>query len=743
MKFPDLQLPARLQAIDSLPEAIRDWFNRHFPVSSARFVVFIHTLDCGANIAWEARVSVVVSVLLYLTATIPDQSIDAFRALAENSFSHLTSHPEYWYSPLLFLGAQFVLAFALWFWGRVSLELTAQPIERRPKLEVRILRWLPRLCGMVPFIASSVGFIKAGQRGGDRAMLLLVLVVVVWAMFVGLIVIRARYFPGDFTTRFKGNPGKGKTGWIITTMTYAAVAGGIALGIIVTLRPTSGNVGTLTVIYFVMFLWTVVGSGLTWLGRLVKFPFMSLIVAWAVVLGLWDWTDNHQLATVRTTAPNPLPTLGRATPAWLQAKIRETPGRKSKPVILVAAEGGGIYAAYHAAYALGALADEIPGFKNHVFAISGVSGGSVGASAFAQFCAWADDDRPRRAGYFREASRQVFSADFLQPVVSMALFPDLWQRFIPWGINAFDRAHGLEFCYDRVLKECHPQRQPPTPFYDLTREFAARGVPALFLNTTCVETGERVVIANLSTSAPDDTQQHDGPLGFATYHGTSVWENLPQSVAAFASARFPYVTPVASAMLRFTPDAPARKYRLADGGYFENSGLATLLDLLPVFDELSYAPDAPNMHVIVIRIGTTHRPAEPADWFTESLSPVRALFNTRDARAVNVRDQIIRAIDELNRRNKRELNAGTAGGSQLTAEFVEILLDVQSTQIPLGWVLSASSRKEIETQVDNNKAALAKVRTLLARDPASQLPLLPESSGQKLRSQSVQKALAK
>ena len=52
-------------------------------------------------------------------------------------------------------------------------------------------------------------------------------------------------------------------------------------------------------------------------------------------------------------------------------------------MFLVTAKGGGIRAAYWTAALLTALQDANPEFADHVFAVSGVSGGSVGAGVFA------------------------------------------------------------------------------------------------------------------------------------------------------------------------------------------------------------------------------------------------------------------------------------------------------------------------------------------------------------------------
>ena len=82
--------------------------------------------------------------------------------------------------------------------------------------------------------------------------------------------------------------------------------------------------------------------------------------------------------------PAALPQAEVAFRDWFrQRPDRDRFAGRRYPVYVVAAEGGGIYAALHAASALGGLQDRCPAFADHLFAISSVSGGSLGAATFA------------------------------------------------------------------------------------------------------------------------------------------------------------------------------------------------------------------------------------------------------------------------------------------------------------------------------------------------------------------------
>ena len=126
-----------------------------------------------------------------------------------------------------------------------------------------------------------------------------------------------------------------------------------------------------------------VGVTLSRLGARYRVPVLELLIAGAAVLAVARdnaWIpDNHDLARLPgpARARTPLPDAFRQFLAANPASDGPT------PVVLVVAGGGGLAAAYFTATILGDLADASPDFARHVFAISGVSGGALGITAFA------------------------------------------------------------------------------------------------------------------------------------------------------------------------------------------------------------------------------------------------------------------------------------------------------------------------------------------------------------------------
>lgn len=75
-----------------------------------------------------------------------------------------------------------------------------------------------------------------------------------------------------------------------------------------------------------------------------------------------------------------------ALQAWLNGRADKNYFEERKqpyPIFIISAEGGGLYAAHLAATFLSRALNRCPNFVQHVFAISSVSGGSVGAGTFA------------------------------------------------------------------------------------------------------------------------------------------------------------------------------------------------------------------------------------------------------------------------------------------------------------------------------------------------------------------------
>jgi hypothetical protein len=276
-------------------------------------------------------------------------------------------------------------------------------------------------------------------------------------------------------------------------------------------------------------------------------------------------------------------------------------GERELPMVLVAAPGGGIRAAYWTSSVLdrllGTPAEPANDHYCHgattygrVFAMGGVSGGSVGITAYATHAGDATArlraNGARTAPWYRDA---LGDKDLVAVPTTWGLLVDLPRNLI--GFDGPDRARRFEQAFER---------EDP----GLTKDFfASQGAtgPFLLLGGTQVESGCRLNISRLRLTAPTDAKEQGEcaalagrPSAASEPEGERLGPVLPtaaltsdvldylcdggslnRSTAALMSARFPYVSP-SGELKRCSGGRPTA---VVDGGYAENTGVQVLLDL--------------------------------------------------------------------------------------------------------------------------------------------------------------------
>jgi hypothetical protein len=436
------------------------------------------------------------------------------------------------------------------------------------------------------------------------------------------------------------------------------------------------------------------GTLLLDLGRRTRAPVLFLAFALAASLAaLRDrgmLPDNHDLRH--------LPPGLRARPDVEAAFLRflgeaGPPGGEPALVVLVASSGGGISAAYWTATVLGDLADASPRFAGRVFALSGVSGGALGLLAYAAAGQGAagqgaagchDPSAPPGAAppdRLRTCLQLALGGDFIGPALGAMLYPDLLQRFLPLPLFA-DRAAALETAWEARWRAVFGDGRLAGPFLDLWPD--GRPWPALLLNGTSLNRGGRLVASNLALGT--DHVGGDGADLLALLGG-----DIPASAAAGSSARFPYIGPLGTfRTVAGTTDA------VADGGYFENLGASTLLELLDALDAVARRHGR-RVRFVVLQLvndpdagmgsvrATPHETPRETPWslLPRGLTgPVTVMLRTRDARGVSASEALARRVVSL-------------GGAYLPVRLGQ---SPTGRTAPLGWSLSAAAREVIDSQ---------------------------------------------
>lgn len=440
----------------------------------------------------------------------------------------------------------------------------------------------------------------------------------------------------------------------------------------------------------------VFASTLHYFGAQTQIPLLGIGLVLALGLNLARINDNHALRVLPDGPNQALPSLAERLDAWLdEPERREAIAARAEgspyPVYVVSAQGGGIYAAYHAAKAMAVLEREVPGFHRHLFAISGVSGGSVGATVFAH-ALHRSGDNPAIV----ETVDQVFNQDHLSPVLAAMLFGDAIQRAYPFPVAAWDRALGLELTFETASGLALPFHRTQA-----AASWTQTSAPYLVLNTTVVADGRRFLIAPFHFAS--DARFHEPWSSEEDGHGPS---ELRFSTAAGLSARFPVVTPYGF----FSGSEESRSNRYVDGGYYDNSGALTAREIADALRlRLQQRGDSQTVRVIPIAlanrsafttkpgISTVDAPGRGPQLLPSSIA---ALFASREARvAQTLRDFGVNCGAPAADSGERPLCITLETRYRLDDDPKRI------RTIPLGWSLSSQARDFISSQLRVSPAA--------------------------------------
>lgn len=638
------------------------------------------------------RFAIVVLFVVTVALTLTDQGLETLRVMAEfGNASQVGAREPYLVRLLLFFLGTVTLASSAWYFSRQALllEPPRKPVSRE---EAAIFTWAPRVLGALGFACPGLAlWLAAGQYGVDETAdqilsprLLLRILGVAFVLLGLLFGVALAFRRSLFHLENLTIPERSRRVKQLPTATRAVLLAGVVLtlalfvGILLDPIRLTAFVATPTVILFCAAIWIFVGTVLVVAAFRFRLPLFTILFGLLLVSSLSN--DNHGVSPLGPARARP--DLPQAVNKWVSWMDDSYPSEVRHPVFLVAAEGGGLRAAYWTAAVLAAIHTRFQTFSDHCFAISGVSGGSLGGAVF-------DALLLARPPDFRTAAREVLSHDFLAPTTARLLGSDLPQQFVPFPFLP-DRGAAMERAWDGAWAKV-ARGTFSRPFLELGLEHR----PLLFLNSTEVENGRRLIFSPIRIRP--DAGSPETSLSYFKNAGDGIdllGGDLPVSAAVHMSARFTYVSPAG------TIRAKDGVHRVVDGGYFENSGAATASEILEYLQSDSN-PQSGRLSPHVILITHTEKALPNGQILSEELSPVRAIFATRVARGEH-------AVEELR---------GAAG--EAWTEFS--LQTDQGVPLPLGWLLSAQARRAIDEAIDSpaNLAARAEIGSLLTREPQS------------------------
>ncbi len=505
-----------------------------------------------------------------------------------------------------------------------------------------------------------------------------------------------------------------------------------------------------------------------------RLPVVTLVVIWAALVAVLDRGGFHDIRTLPAAAPGPPPTLEQAYRAWLDAGADKTPQGAARPLVLVAAQGGGIRAAVWTALVMECVfgpgpvvasdgckegaSETTPAAKGHtvreqplpVFLASGASGGSVGLAVWSAHRV----DLASGGAVAAQTPKQIeaaLGADFVAPDLARLLSGDL--AYLLFAHNLPDRAEVMESAWERPwpggrtgmsrgLRETYQQAN------GAPRQWR---IPILALNGAQVEDGCRLLASpvDFHVSAPGhqprDTPDGDrdtpgdttcgtvtggGPLSDVLPRTTELVDYLcpatdvPLSTAAHLSARFPFVSPTGRVSrgdcANTTGLLPPQSISYdIDGGLFDNSGAGTALDAWRALAPLAAAGESAAQRCVVpVFLQIDNSDPEQPELGPDSpplelLAPASALLGEIGSRETMARATAATAFGPP--RSPAGSPVRVDGRDIKSLWFRVALAGQPGPQPPLGWTLAGSTVDDMRAQLstEKNRAAIAELRHLL------------------------------
>jgi hypothetical protein len=339
-------------------------------------------------------------------------------------------------------------------------------------------------------------------------------------------------------------------------------------------------------------------------------PLLLVLLLWGIITAQSQYSDHFYNLLDRPADAQPAPTP-------IETICATRPSQKGR-IILVAANGGGIQAAAWAAQVLEGLGRDLPAFPDSVRLISSVSGGSLGSACYTYKQAY-----PKAQDAFVAASKSS-----LDEVAWGLSWPDFISSVVPWITNGWmGRGRALEKAWIRNCETGgYPNAFLDRPLSDWNAGVRNGTLPAVIMNATLVETGQRLLFGttrfteNLNQRARVDATELNGKT-----------KDVAAVTAARLSASFPLVTPASRS------NAEGLQPHVVDGGYYDNYGMATLVEWL---DEALCADSNSVRSVLVIQIhgapistGSSAQPDKLSSrgWFFQIGAPLLTLNNVRGA----------------------------------------------------------------------------------------------------------------
>jgi hypothetical protein len=650
---------------------------------------------------------------------------------------------------------------AVWYTARNAYRLT---YPRWPALQdpraAPLRRWLPRVLGIIVPLLVLFGYVAA-LRGTPHATCttaaqchrrdwrtagLWIEAAALIVFFIGSQQLKALLFaPRKASAQEHVAEQRVQSITVLGTLPLSIFLAVLILNVLLTalvvVQPRQfDGMGSLAVLLIAGSFFCMSGGFLCMLADRRGIPLLTLLMLTAVSLHALHLNDNHRVRQYpamsthrRPTSPpaESRPDFDAYAQAWLRTRCMP---KRACPVIVVSTEGGGLRSAAWTAMVLSrftALIDQIapphggePLFERYFFAASGVSGGSLGLATYVA----ALQTPPHTGLSAQNLGDQTLNHDFLAPMMANAWFVDFTQRWLP-GALFDDRGRALTRAWEQAAEEqgMSAFAQPFAALYQNADGSLKTDVPALFFNSTTVGQGWRFI---------QDPFRPYTTSPWTTAFDGSQWldPRIPLSEVVLNSARFTYLSPAGTLQTAKTPSPMPASLQLVDGGYFENSGTTTLLEVIQHLRKTAAQQGQP-LQFIVLHISNdpslhdfvdAHNPNAPLPLYStacprvpsptertsygEITAPAVALLDTRDARGEYARARLLASL---------HTNTDNPGSGDV---LWHMRLCPDNYPLPLGWTISPPVFDEMHRQLEQDYPLTSMAKWLAQQLSAANQP---------------------
>jgi hypothetical protein len=456
------------------------------------------------------------------------------------------------------------------------------------------------------------------------------------------------------------------------------------------------EIGPLAIMHLGLIFWVGLLVLIGYWNKVFAFPFTFSLVLWMLMVSYFN--GDHPIRKIPETEPFRQMTKNQnaAQPSasfdnWMESRKgfklihadsiqvggEGFSSRQPFCYFIIQAEGGANRSACWTAFVLDSLRKKLgQTFDRQVFAISSVSGGTVGALTFS-------------ASVFaknppNESLRNFFEGDYISGLTKGLFLGEPFLKLSPFYTPKLDRAQAFEKSLDLGLSEnfgINPSKAVCSAFSNEEMDYK----PLHLVHATQVETGNKAVLSVPTFSPFDFSQNKNLPASLAT--------EISFSGAMHLGARFPLVSP--SAAISF-PDCQMRHY--VDGGYYDNGAYETGYELLASIHSNSKYRHLIRPCVIIISNSYELRESFPLLFEVEN----SGCENRKGAHFLNEAQSILTTAAKIRSANtethKKQLTdwmRKNFGQNQV----VEFDLNASNDEVPLNWFLSKKSISHIEKRL--------------------------------------------